>query len=848
MIHLTSSISAILAISSSLCAAQDGLVINPKNADHHGSGERTIPVDLTDLRNNRAFAMSPGDADFDGIHSGYPAQYLPASNLTYSGVKYDFPQYQESGDDNVLAQGQILAPEKGRYISVHMLAAAESAIATGFVNTTYSDNSTASTPILVDPYKDWPYPYGGDIIFPYSLTNSSLDFNRSMIFQIVTWLDASKELTSLQLPNVTSGAAGDPGGESQDTRLHIFAVTMVPATETGIALEVQYARSTQMWVEGTNKTQIVEVMINNVGEEWVLANNSVRVTVESPGLTTVQSGVINRLRPGDQARVQVGVVNTDGTAAGMNGEASIRVNGQGVQSTSYDFNATYGVAPYEATYESIYGHESPTWFGTSAKYGIFIHWGVYSVPAWGNVGKNESYAEWYWWSLNNGPGAKDQTWEHHLETYGENFVYDDFITNFTASVFEPKDWVDLFADAGAQYFVQVSKHHDGYAIFDLPANVSNRTSVALQPHRNLLQELFDAADQYHPHLHKGTYYSLPEWFHPDYKEYGFASWPGGNATNPYTNATLAYTGYVPVEDYIQDLIIPEMETLAAMGTEIMWCDIGGPNMTADFAASYFNRAAAAGKQVLLNNRCGLPGDFDTPEYARYDAVQVRKWESNLGMDPFSYGYNAATPDEAYLKPDQIVTSLMDIVSKNGNFLLDVGPTANGTIIEIQQRYLRLAGAWIKEHGEAVFNTTYWFVTPEEGQAVRFTQNEKAFYITTLYPPNSTLVLDSPVPYVEGDDVRVVGGNRSGDVVPSRLLENGSLELTVGEGFRDADRYAWVFKIDVGGVDSGNGSMTNGSRPSGTGQPVATQTTSGSGRMEACMGLVVGLVLSLAFGL
>lgn len=318
--------------------------------------------------------------------------------------------------------------------------------------------------------------------------------------------------------------------------------------------------------------------------------------------------------------------------------------------------------------------------------------------------------------------------------------------------------------------------------------------------------------------------------------------PGGNATNPYTNETLTYTGYVPVEEYISDLIIPEMETLAAMGTEIMWCDIGGPNMTAEFAASYFNTAAAAGKQVLLNNRCGLPGDFDTPEYARYDAVQVRKWESNLGMDPFSYGYNRATPDDAYLKPDQIVTSLVDIVSKNGNFLLDVGPTANGTIIEIQQRNLRAAGSWIKNHAEAIFNTTYWFVAPEEGQAVRFTQNENAFYIMTLYPPNATLVLDSPVPYVDGDDVRVVGGNRSSTVVPSRLLGNGSLELRIGEDIRNADQYAWVFKVDFGGVGSGNSSTVNGSRPGGMGGPVDTQTTSDVGRLEACLSLILAVAV------
>lgn len=250
--------------------------------------------------------------------------------------------------------------------------------------------------------------------------------------------------------------------------------------------------------------------------------------------------------------------------------------------------------------------------------------------------------------------------------------------------------MDLFEDAGAKYFVQVSKHHDGYAIFDLPSNVTQRTSVALLPYRNLLQELFDAAAQYQPQLHRATYYSLPEWFHPDYAPLGFSDWPGGNATNPYTNVTLPYTGYVHVDDYVSDLILPEMQTLASMGTEILWCDIGGPNLTVEFASAWFNSAAQQGKQVSTNNRCGTPGDFDTPEYATYGSVQTRKWESNMGMDPYSYGYNRATPDDEYITPQRIVTVLIDIVSKNGNFLLDVGPQENGKKLLRFFSYLYLA--------------------------------------------------------------------------------------------------------------------------------------------------------------
>jgi alpha-L-fucosidase len=230
----------------------------------------------------------------------------------------------------------------------------------------------------------YPYPYGGDIIFPYYLTNSSIDYNRSMIFQTINWLDSTKDLVGLTLPDVEAGSSSGPGGAAEKTRLHVFAISLVAATGTGINLQVQLARKTQTWIDGTNKTQIVEARINNVGQAWVLANSSVEVTVSSPGLRTVVPGVINRLRPGDQAIVQIGVVNADDTEPGTTGPATLEINGVGVQA-SLTFNATYGIAQYDASYESIYAHESPPWF-TSGKFGIFIHWGVYSVPGWGNVG------------------------------------------------------------------------------------------------------------------------------------------------------------------------------------------------------------------------------------------------------------------------------------------------------------------------------------------------------------------------------------------------------------------------------------------------------------------------------
>jgi alpha-L-fucosidase len=217
------------------------------------------------------------------------------------------------------------------------------------------------------------------------------------------------------------------------------------------------------------------------------------------------------------------------------------------------------------------------------------------------------------------------------------------------------------------------------------------------------------------------------------------------------------------------------------------------------------------------------------------------------MDPFSYGYNRATPDSAYMNASTLITSLLDIVSKNGNFLLDVGPQANGTIISVEQDNLREAGVWIKDHAEAVFNTTYWFITPEEnteGKELRFTQKLGAFYIISLLEPESgSLVVDSPVPWVVGDKVTVVGGNASDVVVPSTQAENGSLVLSLSDEVMGGDEFAWVFKIEFGGQSVVNG--TNTTAPS-------TGPASGAGRgkdgllemLALGFGCVLGVMLLL----
>jgi alpha-L-fucosidase len=171
---------------------------------------------------------------------------------------------------------------------------------------------------------------------------------------------------------------------------------------------------------------------------------------------------------------------------------------------------------------------------------------------------------------------------------------------------------------------------------------------------------------------------------------------------------------------------------------------------------------------------------------------VAKWESSRGLDPFSYGYNAATPDDQYMTADEVVDSLVDIVSKNGNFLLDIGPKADGTIPAIMEQRLRETGAWLKVNGESIYGTTYWSRAAQEGD-LRFTvRQNKAFYITSLTQPGDQVTVTSPVPIGAGDKVTLLGYH--GGPLHWTKRDDGSLVIDVPKAARSAGQYAWVFKI------------------------------------------------------
>ncbi|NLA47868.1 MAG: alpha-L-fucosidase, partial [Bacteroidales bacterium] len=172
---------------------------------------------------------------------------------------------------------------------------------------------------------------------------------------------------------------------------------------------------------------------------------------------------------------------------------------------------------YSPSWESLDKRLTPGWFEDS-KFGIFIHWGVYSVPAWGpsgdDIGVYDKYSEWYWNKLINEDSKVNRHFAgFHLSTYGSHFKYQDFAPMFRAELFKPDEWAELFRNSGARYVVLTSKHHEGFTLWP-SAQSWNWNSVDIGPHRDLCGEL--AASVKKAGLHMGFYYSLYEWYNPVY--------------------------------------------------------------------------------------------------------------------------------------------------------------------------------------------------------------------------------------------------------------------------------------------------------------------------------------------
>jgi alpha-L-fucosidase len=452
-----------------------------------------------------------------------------------------------------------------------------------------------------------------------------------------------------------------------------------------------------------------------------------------------------------------------------------------------------------------------------AKLGIYIHWGLFSVPGWAPWGDDfqtlikkkgyryqlahNPYAEWY---LNTMKIKGSPTRRHHVETYGEDFSYYDFVPEFTkaAANVNAKDWADLFARAGARYSVMVTKHHDGYTLW--PTTHRNTRREGLHSERDFVGEVTDAVRA--RGMKMGLYYS------------GGLDWSFKETAidGPYTflTNTPQEKEYV---DYSTDQI---RELIERYEPSILWNDIRYPkNCDLVELFSHYYDAVPDGvindrwnqttypenplMRVLIDtigwfharlssDQVDPPGvhhDYVTPEYVVIDNIREDKWESCRGLGT-SFGYNRNEPDDNLLTTEELIHSFADIVSKNGNLLINVGPKADGTIPEAQRERLLDLGQWLSVNGEAIYETRPWKAA-SDGEHVRYTSKGDAVYAICFKWPEGELALDLPEP---GEDFEVTMLGREGALQWKRAGGRTIIESPPIPADQAPCRHAYVFKM------------------------------------------------------
>ncbi len=365
---------------------------------------------------------------------------------------------------------------------------------------------------------------------------------------------------------------------------------------------------------------------------------------------------------------------------------------------------------YQADWSSLNKRKIPAWFHQD-KFGIFIHWGVYAVPSYAPVIQNSgySYAEWYWYRLQE---KQKDFLAFHDKNYGSNFTYQQFEPMFKAEMFNPAEWADVFKRSGAKYVVLTSKHHEGYCLWN--SAEADRdwgkpwNAVTGTPKRDLLGDLTNAVrDQ---GLKMGYYYSLYEWFNPLWQK--------------------------DKKQFVADHLFPQFKDLVTkykpsiIFSDGEWDLSDTAWQSPQLLAWLFNESPVA-KDVVVNDRWGsntrgknTGSTYTTSEYGSgMDANVV--WEESQGIG-FSYGYNRNEQLDDYKTSHDLILMLCDIVSRGGNLLLDIGPTADGRIPVIMQQRLIDMGDWLKINGEAIYETVAYKQSYQWGDGIKPGKEDASF--------------------------------------------------------------------------------------------------------------------------
>ena len=416
--------------------------------------------------------------------------------------------------------------------------------------------------------------------------------------------------------------------------------------------------------------------------------------------------------------------------------------------------------PYKDTWESLGNFQVPEWY-RNAKFGIFIHWGVYSVPSFGS--------EWYSRCMYI---KEDHCFDHHVKTYGPHneFGYKDFIPMFKAEKFSADAWADLFQKAGAKYVVPVAEHHDGFQMYQ--SDISHWNAAEMGPCRNVLGELKEAVEARGMTLGASTH-RVEHWFFMGHgKEFdsdvkepmqrGDFYWPA----MPEANHHDLYSEPTPTQEYLEDWLCRCCEIVDKYRPKLVYFDWWIQHHSVKpylkkFAAYYYNRAAEWGVQVAINYKheafmfgCAVP-DVERGQFAE---IKPFFWQTDTAIARNSWCY---TEGNVYKPAKGLICDLVDIVSKNGTLLLNVGPKPDGTIGPEDTAVLTEIGEWMAVNSEAIYGTKVWRKYGEgptkvkEGQFtdgaekvftsedIRFTVKGENLYCTVLsWPEDGHVVIKS----------------------------------------------------------------------------------------------------------
>ena len=362
--------------------------------------------------------------------------------------------------------------------------------------------------------------------------------------------------------------------------------------------------------------------------------------------------------------------------------------------------------PFSDSWASLVNYRTPDWY-RKLKFGIFIHWGVYSVPAFGN--------EWY---PRNMYMQDSPEFRHHVATYGPHkaFGYKDFIPLFRAERFDPEAWATLFAQSGAKYVVPVAEHHDGFQMYR--SAISHWNAFEMGPRRDVLGEL-SAACRSKGLVMGASSHRIEHWFFLGHgREFdsdiheplvrGDFYWP----SMPEPKWHDIYGQPAPSREYMEDWLMRTCELIDRYHPSIIYFDWWIEHSAAKpwirkLAAYYYNQAAARGEEVVINYKHDaflFGAAVPDVERGQFNEIKPFIWQTDTSVARNSWGY---TEGNDYKSAEELIWNLVDVVSKNGNFLLNIGPKADGTIPEEDARLLQEIGAWLDVNGEAIYGSRPW---------------------------------------------------------------------------------------------------------------------------------------------